>query len=348
MNGRSRPEDYANKENVEYVLNNAIKDGVCVVTLLEKHLSKSELNNTLATYATLDQFSKFAEQFKIVQSESPICLKKAYAAASTFKTMSAIWGDPAGLDLSKRAEEQFLTLLDVFLEEKTSFNVPYISLRALLEHVSSGLGVGNFKQEITSIHAQRKYLYRVDIKSDFNKIKDSTFRAKRWLDSPGYFPHQLLKKVFNTLNPREGLYRICFCVDENSANKVLFGDAAALAHAKGQNEYDSRLIRCPRQSVLNCGFTENIDQEYSEAAQVNARMYYKSETLSATNQSLSDTGIPFSEFEIYANGSWQNLQTWIQAQNAKTSVHSHPIQNNTNGNCGSLIQKIANALGLGR
>lgn len=161
------------------------------------------------------------------------------------------------------------------------------------------------------------YLYRVDTVSGFNKIKDSVFRAKRWT-YPGGFPHKLLKSLYANLPSTDGLYRICFYSSQEIADKSMTGDFLP--------QGESRMYRCPKETVLSCGFSESWDDGFNEGV---AYLFWCQEKLNESNTEFSLSGISIEYFDVLIEGEWIPLLAYLDnttsTANEKVKISNHII-----------------------
>lgn len=141
-----------------------------------------------------------------------------------------------------------------------------------------------------------EYVYRVDTQTGLEKIQDNHFRARRSGTSDS-FHHELLKRLHSTLPRTDGLFRVCFYVSQVRAEQSSSYDPSHFGK--------SYVLRCPKESVLSCGFTESWDDGFKEG---DAYLFWIQETLSHRNARFSSAGVDFDLFEICKQGQWHPLK----------------------------------------
>lgn len=162
-----------------------------------------------------------------------------------------------------------------------------------------------------------KYVYRIDTELGLKKIQDDHFRARRWLCESSY-PHKLLREQQSTLPASAGLYLICF-----------FSSHARAEHSLGNFSYlgPRYILRCPKKSVLNVGFSESWDDGFNEG---DAYLFWRQETVTNGNNNFSSVGIPLDLFEILNQGKWQPLCTFLGEITSSQNGVSAPILASSN------------------
>lgn len=142
-----------------------------------------------------------------------------------------------------------------------------------------------------------EYVYRVETLTGLENIRDNHFRAKRWIfGESGSFPHELLKQLTLTLPATDGIFRICFYTSHGRAEESKGYDFSYFG--------ESFILRCPKASVMNLGFSESYDDGFKEG---DAYLFWIQENILTGNKVFSSVGIALHLFEIWKQGQWHAL-----------------------------------------
>lgn len=298
-------------------INSCIIKGLSPIAVMLESSTAIETSEKFSLVANLDFFVSLGAIFVRIQQDGSLkSLQQAYAIATTFNKLSELWGDPAGFKMAKAAKDKFIINLDMYLEHKFSYNSDYPDIELLEKLISQDVGHIQFADDIKHLHQKRFYVYRVDIDRDFQKIKDSCYRAKRWDNDKMRYPHRKLIGMLPLLGPTEAIFRICFLEDETSLMNVNDTDAMALARKYSSPQSTNRLIRIPRQEILDLGFSEDCDYEYSNP-KIKARLFAIIENVSNNDKEYSSACLPFDKCDILIDGDWINLQRWVESREPK-------------------------------
>lgn len=154
-----------------------------------------------------------------------------------------------------------------------------------------------------------EYIYRVDTLASLKRVPGVHFCARRWVPGTYSFPHKLLGEIHSNLPPTEGLYRICFYTSQGRAETSLNNDFKCLG--------PSCLLRCHKKEVLSRGFKESWDDGFKKG---DAYLFWISEPLSLINTEYSSTGMALDLFEVWQEGQWHSLSTFLSQKATASST----------------------------
>jgi hypothetical protein len=144
------------------------------------------------------------------------------------------------------------------------------------------------------------FIYRLDGAATLAAITTSSVGARRWTsDSP---LHPFLRARSDKLSDAERIYRMCFWTSLEKALVTKERDYKSFP--------DTVLLRCTETVLQDAGFHRTWDDAVREG---DAFMFWIVEQTSSTNQTFSDSSIPFDAFQVLVDTRWVSLPFYLSA-----------------------------------